>query len=115
VTTYHFTITRLDTGQLIGHALLCPAHYYVGVQWAGRPSVETSITTPARWQSIDADLLLGWEKGLVSATSATALTVAGTRRSDVLLRLVGQPHISERPGANAIGGFEAYLEAQAIT
>lgn len=71
MTAHHFLITRLDTGLLVGHALLCLAARYAGVRWKGTDQLHRRFAGPAMWRAIDRDLRVGWDAGLVEPGSAT--------------------------------------------
>lgn len=108
----HLLVTRLDTGVLVGHALLCPDARYATVRWKGADRLDRRFGAPAAWRSVDADLSIGWEKGLVASGSATSgLLVRDEQRGVVALQKFTKIPIDE-DGSGAAAACDGYLHVQ---
>lgn len=115
MTAHHFLITRLDTGALVGHALICVEARYVSVRWKDAERLDRRFAGPPTWRSVEADLGLGWSRGYVDSGSMTyRLLVPQMQWGMLALQLMAQvPFDSGAHGAAAASACDTYLGQQA--
>jgi hypothetical protein len=112
VTAHHFVLTRLDTGALVGHALLCPEARYASVRWKGAERLDRRFASPPLWRSIDADLRIGWLRGYVDTGAMTyRLLVTEAQRGVVALQQMVEVPIDEHVNG-AAAACDSYLQQQ---
>jgi hypothetical protein len=112
MTAHHFLVTRVDTGVLVGHALLCPAARYASVRWKGVERLDRRFASPPLWRAIDADLRIGWLRGRVDSGAMTyRLLVTEGQRGAVALQQTTEVPIDEH-AHGAAAECDGYLQTQ---
>lgn len=113
MTAHHFLLTRLDTGALVGHALLCPEARYVGLRTVNRDAhVSHRAALTADWRAIVEDLRIGWEHGVVDGDSATARAIIPPAERGAVTAQKMTEVVGVEPGAGAAAAFDRYLLTQ---
>jgi hypothetical protein len=115
VQTFHFALTRRDTGRLVGHALLCPDARFATVLWAGADRLDRRHATPHMWKQVIGDLEIGWEKWVVAGDCSTArFLLDPDARAVVALQLISQPPIDGTTPGEIAAALDRYLAAQLL-
>jgi hypothetical protein len=112
MTAHHFLLTHLETGALVGQALVCAEARYASVRWKGAERLDRRFVPAPAWKAIEVEVRDGWSKGLVAVESAVFATVVpeGHRGSLRAKFLTGFP-VDAVPMA-AAQTLDQYLNAQ---
>ena len=100
-----FVLSDLETGRLLGHALVCQEARYVSIAHAVAGPLERLHASPQQWRAMASDLTLGLPPTPLPADGAFArlLVPDGRRRSTVLQQLDGTRRQSRDAGRDGAG------------
>lgn len=108
---HYFVLTDLETGRLVAHAMICPEARYASARWRVPGMVEHRRPAAVHWAAVEADLRIGWEKGLVDGDSATAMAIIPAAiRSDLRAQKVSEVFGATPEGAARV--FDRFLLMQ---
>lgn len=81
MTAYTFTIRTLETGQLVGQAVLCAEARYCSVLWRGATRPDRRFAAIETWKAVLAQLADRLEPGPLPASSPIAQLLSGPQRA----------------------------------
>lgn len=112
----HFVLTSIETGRVVGHALLCPEARYCSVRWLNAARLERRFADAATWRAVLEDLALqDWPKGYIAARSALGkLLIRDDRRGLVAIQFSAGPNFVG-DGPTATSALDAYLHSQPLS
>lgn len=112
MTAHHFVLTSLETGAMLGQALICPEARYASVRWKGADRLDRRFVPALSWKAIERELQDGWPKGLVAVGSTVFLTIVPKgHRGSLQVQFRAGPPIDAVPAA-AAQALDGYLNAQ---
>lgn len=109
MTAYTFGLTSLETGRLLGEAIVCPQARYVSVAWRGAGRLDRKFVHAASWTRIERELADGWPNGIVDTRSAVGETLIADRVA-VVVQLVSKTIIAGLP-ADIVRILDARLQS----
>ena len=81
MTAFTFTIRTIETGQLVGQAVLCAEARYCSVLWHGASRPDRRFATPATWKAVLAQTAEQLQPGPLERDSAIVQLLAGRDRA----------------------------------
>jgi hypothetical protein len=98
MTVCTFTIRTIETGQLVGQAVLCAEARYCSVLWQGATRPDRRFATPETWKAVLSELGAQLQPGPLERDSAIALLLAGAGRvSAFSIQYLWQEPIEKEP------------------
>lgn len=89
---FTFTLTDLETGRLLGLALVCPEARYASVLAVGSPQFDRRHALPSHWKELEVDLKRLPAGPLERSSTVVRLLLDVDRRSNVVVQaLTGMP------------------------
>lgn len=67
-----FVLTSIETGKLVGRALVVPEARYASIAWAGAERLDRRYAMPTGWLAVEAELVDGVPPGPLARTTAIA-------------------------------------------
>lgn len=99
MTACTFTIRTLETGQLIGQAVLCAEARYCSVLWRGTTRPDRRFAAVDVWKAILAQLSENLEPGPLPASSPIAELISGRDRAGGhVVQYLWQEPLEAEPG-----------------
>ena len=107
-----FTFTSLETGSLLGAAVLAPAARYASVHLAGAPMITRKFLSPSLWQQAEQEISVGLNPGPLPAKGAIAQALASSEFV-VIHYLHAQDVAVERPELT-VQALDALLRSEPL-
>jgi hypothetical protein len=95
VTAFVFTIRTLETGRLVGQAVICPAVRYASVQWRGALRPDRRLAPLEQWLAIDDQVADKFEGGPLTHASAIPRLLLGDRGPGYVVQYFVQEPLPE--------------------
>jgi hypothetical protein len=113
VTAWTFALSSLETGRLVGLAVLCFEARYASVALVGAEHLERRHASPRAWKDIGQELAFGIPPGPLPRSSAIGRLLTGGAASIVLQYLNTRPVDAVAP-ADVVGTLDTLLKGQRI-
>jgi hypothetical protein len=99
VTGVSFILRALDSGAVVGAAVLCTEARYCSVLLRGADRLDRRFLPPAAWQALERELRDTLEAGPLPAVSAIAEALVPGRTKDITVQYVAGIQIDAPPSA----------------
>jgi hypothetical protein len=110
--TWTFGLTQLETGGLLGHALICPDIHFAGVFWAGTNRVQHLVATPPVWSGIRREIAFGFDFGPLHPDSVIARFVVSSQSPATTVQLLHSEPVEVQRPEDAAATLDAALRSQ---
>jgi hypothetical protein len=107
-----FALTLLETGALLGQALIAPEARFAGVYWARSTRVEHLFAMPIVWRAIERELAGGFDSGPVSVSSAVSSLLVGSQGTVIAVQFLHARPIEVSRPEQAAPALDGALRAQ---
>ncbi len=95
MTIHVFTIRQLETGRLVGQAVVCAPARYASVLWHGAERPDRRFAALAEWQAIDRELALQLPPEPLESTNPIVVLLARERGAGLAIQYLYQDRVPE--------------------